>query len=837
MIEKLPVESVLDELATSLKEKHEAILQAPPGAGKTTLVPLKFLGQVEDKIIMLEPRRIAARNAALRMADILGEPVGQTVGYRMRLETKVSHKTRIEVVTEGVLIRMLQDDPGLEGIGMVIFDEFHERSLDADFGLSLTLKSRELFRDKPLKILLMSATLEHQRLNQFLDQAAVIQSEGQVFPVEFHYSAAAKPRERIVPRLLDQIRDTLKQHPTSSVLVFLPGEGEIRQLESLLAEEKHPGLDIAPLFGNLPIESQVLAIQPSQKPRRKIVLATNIAETSLTIDGIDVVVDSGLERRARFDPNTAMTRLNTQRISQASATQRAGRAGRLKPGHCYRLWSKEQQSQMVAQSTPEILEAELGDLVLQTLRFGFESRQDLDWLDIPPTAHWQQAQDQLEQLGALDTNQSSMTLTTHGEHMAQLSLSPRLSHMLITAKQLDCEDLGCALAALWSERDPFGRDEAFGVSVEARIELILGNQQCPARYKGWLHRVKTLATQFARQLRKINVDPKPNDLNQTDKIACLVTAAYPDRIARKRHGGAYQLANGRSAKLPDLAMASAMSQKKWLAASEVTGSAGGSDIIRSAIEFSPDLFDGTLSDLVRIHRVVDWDKKTARFVAEQQTRIGELMLKRQPLPDLLDSERVATICDYVTQKGLSLFKHHAKLQKLQRRCQILFAETQEETFDISDNQLLKHLETWLGPYLINQTKLDHITKLDIEKICFDQLSYEQKQKLEQFAPQTFKVPTGSNITIDYNEEPPVLAVKLQEMFGCDTTPTIANGSIALQVHLLSPAGRPLQITQDLHGFWRSSYQSVRKEMRGRYPKHPWPEDPTVAVPTRRTKRS
>jgi ATP-dependent helicase HrpB len=833
MSDKLPIETVLEELLQALATHDEAILQAPPGAGKTTLVPLKFLEQVNGKIILLEPRRIAARNAAHRMAHLLDEKVGETVGYRMRLDTRVTPKTRIEVVTEGVLINMLQQDPSLDGVDLVIFDEFHERSLDADLALSMILKARELFRDKPLKLLVMSATLEQQGLAQLLNSPPQILSEGKSFPVEIHYGSATKPQDRTVPKALASVREVLSKHPHSSVLVFLPGEGEIRQLETQLRELNLDKVDIAPLFGSLSLEAQARAVEPSASNRRKVVLATNVAETSLTIDGVDVVIDSGLERRARFDPNTATTRLHTQRISQSSSTQRTGRAGRIAPGHCYRLWSKDQQQQLAQNRTPEIVEADLGNLVLQLLRWGLWSFEELDWLNPPPGSNWQQAVGQLSGFGAVIQSETSLRLTPHGELMAGFATEPRLSHLLIRSAEQQAASIGSALAALWSDRDPFSRDEEIGASVEKRVAIILGELTCPGRYRGWLHRTRQLQQQFQKQLSVYEFGDSGTGLGRTDQIATLVALAFPDRIARRRHAGTFQLANGRSAKLDDNARSS-LGNQKWLAVSEITGSTKGTDIIRSAVELDAKLFDDELNMLVSEQRVVDWDKKQSRFIAEQQTRIGQLVLARTTISDLGDRERVPTICAYIAGQGLQIFKQHQKLKLLQNRCRLLGSELD---FDLSDEALIGTLEDWLGPYLSGLTKLDDINKLDIEKICRDRFSYEQQQLLDRLAPMRIEVPSGSNISIDYSQQPPVLAVKLQEMFGCDETPTVANGKVALKVYLLSPAGRPLHITQDLHSFWRSGYQSVRKDMRGRYPKHPWPEDPTEALPTRKTNRS
>lgn len=835
MTEKLPIHDVLDELMKTMQQHDEAVLQAPPGAGKTTLVPLEFLKQEflqEQKILMLEPRRIAARNAAARMAELLGEKVGATIGYRMRLDTRVSSHTRIEVVTEGVLLRILQEDPALTDYSLIIFDEFHERSLDADLGLALTLKSRELFRETPLKLLIMSATLEGERIAEHLSGAPVVQSEGRSYPVAIRYCGAAQLRERIVPRLLKVTLQALTENPTSSLLVFLPGEGEIRSLQRDLAPRLPSDVVVSPLFGNLDLETQRQAIQPAPGGQRKVVLATNIAESSLTIEGVSVVIDSGLERRARFDPNTAMSRLQTGRISQASAAQRAGRAGRLAAGVCYRLWSEDQQNQLALNAVPEILEADLSQLVLQVLNWGIAARDELTWLDQPPQANWQQALDLLDQFSAITTSQP-LHLSEHGEQMANLNLPPRISHMLIWAKAFNAQALGCALAAIWSERDPFSRSAEFNWRLDIRVDVVLGKTLCPPQQQGWLHRCHQQIQQLQRQIERFDPQAIETALPQEAILGCLVALAFPDRIARKRHSGGYQLANGRSAKIPDGARAN----EKWLSVAEVSGGTSGSDIIRTATPLDESLFTTHLAELRKQSRVVHWDKKSARFIAEEQTRIGQLVLWKKSLSEIDPTERDNVICDYIANQGFTLFKKYRQFVELQNRCAVMYQYHKDKVYDLSTETLTETITEWLAPYLSGVNKLDEIVKIDIAKVCWDRMSFAEQTALDDFAPERFRVPSGSSYKIDYSEEQPILAVKLQEMFGCDDTPGIAGGKIKLTVHLLSPAGRPLQITQDLAGFWRSSYQAVRKEMRGRYPKHPWPEDPTQAIATRHTKRN
>jgi ATP-dependent helicase HrpB len=834
MITNLPIYSVLDELKSALEDRDEAVLEAPPGAGKTTIVPIEFL-EVEwlqgQTILVLEPRRIATRNAAQRMAELLGESVGERVGYRMRLESKISRQTRIEVITEGILGRMLMDDPSLAGVGMVIFDEFHERSLDADLGLALCLKSREIFRETPLKILLMSATLEGLRLADLLHQAPVISSKGQAWPVDIVYGSAAQPRDKIIDRVVTTIHSALKQHPDSSLLVFLPGEGEIRRVADRL--ETDSNTHVAPLYGQLSLADQRLAIAPVAKTgQRKVVLATNIAETSLTIEGVDVVIDSGLERNSRFDPNTAMTRLQTEKISQSSATQRAGRAGRMRAGTCYRLWSEEQQRQLAPHGSPEILNADLSAMALQLLQWGIDDPEELSWLDPPPRGGWQQALTLLTELGAL-TMQQTTGLTAHGELMAQLALTPRLAHMLIRGAEINAAQTAAALASLLSDRDPFSGRDNYRPDIQQRVDILLNKAPCPSQHQGWKNRTLQLAERYQHQLERLPIQ-SCNEVAKDSLTGYLVACAFPDRISRRRHAGGYQLANGRSA---NFASADSLNKHRWLAVAEVGGIARRKgDMIRTAAVLDSSLFDGILSEMQSHQTKVEWDKKSGRFVAEEQTCIGQLVIERTPLLKVPETEKISAICDLIRTEGMTLFKAFAEFCTYRNRTALIRQHIDPSWPNLDDSALLESLEAWLGPYLTPIKKLDELKKLDLVQIWQDRLGHQRQQTLKQLVPVTISVPSGSSIRIDYRENPPVLAVKLQEMFGLDQTPSILDGKVSLLCHLLSPAGRPLQVTQDLAGFWRSSYQEVKKEMKGRYPKHPWPDDPTVAVATRYTQQ-
>jgi ATP-dependent helicase HrpB len=832
----LPVEDVLDELRAQLNQHDEAILAAPPGAGKTTLVPLVLASEPwlgDRKILMLEPRRIATRASAYRMADLLQESPGQTVGYRMRLDTKVSNHTKIEVITEGILTRMLQTDPSLADVGLVIFDEFHERSLDSDLALTLCLKGRSMFReDDPLKLLVMSATLDAEKAAGLLN-TRVIKSEGRQFPVEVVYGRASQPGDRIADRMSAAVTKALHDHPESSILAFLPGQGEIRRVEDALAHQlsSQSGIHLCPLYGNLSIDAQLRAISPLDKPgERKVVLATNIAETSLTIEGIDVVIDSGLAREPVFDPTTGMTRLHTRKISQGSSTQRMGRAGRLRPGKCYRLWSEDQQAQMAPHATPEISSADLTPMALQLLKWGVSDPDELDWLDAPPNGPWQQALALLTSLGAIDATSDNLRLGLHGDRMADLATHPRLAHMLICGKEINQVETATMIASVLSDRDPIDQPD-----MQHRIDILQGRVSCPNRLGGWFHRTHQLAKRFANQVEAMAVKESNQELAPDQVTGYLVACAYPDRVARRRHAGGYQLANGRGANLKDNF---SLGKDRWLAIAEVGGIARSKgDIIRSAAALDEKLFDTLLSDQVSSMTVVEWDRKAKRFVAEAQQVIGALVLAREKLDSVPTDAKQAALVNHIKEAGLDVLPWTSELRQWQARVELVRTTLNDHAWPImSDAGLLESLATWLGPYLDPVNQLNDFKKLDLKAILRSLLTWEQATKLDTLAPQRLKVPSGSTAAIDYTHSPPVLAVKLQEMFGCEDTPCVISNRVPLLVHLLSPAGRPLQVTQDLAGFWRSSYQDVKKEMKGRYPKHPWPDDPLTTPPTRKTKR-
>lgn len=827
----LPIDSLLTEIGHTLQQHNELILEAPPGAGKTTRVPLALLDQPwlgQQTILLLEPRRLAAKAAAQRLAEQLNEPVGKRVGYRIRLESRVSADTRIEVITEGILTRMLQEDPGLEGVGAILFDEFHERSLEADTGLALALQGRELLREgPPLKLVLMSATLDGLALGKVLPQAPVIRSEGRAYPVSIVYALPARTDTPVEQRVVSRTLQVLHDH-SGSLLVFLPGQGEIRRVHQAL-EAALGGNDdvlIAPLYGDLALAEQQRAITPAPEGQRKIVLATAIAETSLTIEGVEVVIDSGQSRQARFDPSNGMTRLYTTRVSQASAHQRAGRAGRLGPGTCYRLWSEQQHAELPVQRTPEILQADLAPLALQLLQWGVNHPDELDWLDAPAEAAFNQALDLLHLLGAVESPASGQhRLTERGAQMAELPVHPRLAHMLICGAEQGLLALAADIAALLTERDPLQTDQA---DLLQRLE--------------WLETAKSPSASRIRRLAKHyrQLLPQPTcttALEPSDVPGYLIACAYPDRIAQQRDGQTteYRLSQGRGVRLH---ATDRLSRSTWLAIAAVSSHQNQAvDRIRLAAPLNPALFEGLLTDSLSREDCVEWDSGRNRLVAEARTRVGQLVLARRPLNTLPPEQATRAIIEHVSRAGLRVFNWSEKALSLRARVQFVrqHAPEPEDWPDFAEPALMGSLGSWLTPWLNSVTRGEDLKALDLHAILLARLEWPQQQALDELAPERIKVPSGSRLRVDYSTPAPTLAVKLQEMFGCMDTPRLGFG-VPLTLHLLSPARRPLQVTRDLAGFWRGSYAEVRKEMKGRYPKHPWPEDPTRAQATAATKK-
>lgn len=830
----LPIDGVLPELRAELAARPAVVLQAPPGAGKTTKVPLALLDEAwlsGRSILILEPRRLAARAAAARMAELLGEAVGETVGFRIRFESKVSAKTRIEVVTEGILTRRLQSDPGLEGVGLVIFDEFHERHLATDLSLALCLDSRRVLRED-LKILVMSATLDGAAVAAILDGAPVVKSEGRSFPVEIRYAAKdfRDANDRVSEAVAQAVRHALDKN-SGDLLVFLPGAGDIRRTQTLLESIPSPGeLEIAPLYGDLPWAAQDRAIRPGKK--RKVVLATPIAETSLTIEGIGVVIDSGFVRVPQFDPRTGLTRLTTTRVSRASAEQRAGRAGRLGPGVCYRLWTEATQRGLIPQPTPEIRAADLAPLALELALWG-AGADSLAWLDPPPAAALSQASDVLRQLGALDADGA---ITAEGRSMAGLPVHPRLAHLLIRAEKEKQADLGCDLAAILSERDLLSGAARKSCDLLERLEALAAFRMrgpAGARSHGadpsGCARVNQAADQYRRLLRR----SKPTGSTDLESAGRLLALAYPDRVATQRSPGGiqYRLASGRGARLPR--EEHRLRPPALVAASLDAGETEGVIYLAAAVQ--PSEIQKALVDHLTKLETVAWDAKIGRLVAQREVRLGELILESSPIAKPDPELKRAAVLDGVRRLGLSALPWSNEARELQARVGSLRSWLPDENWpDVSDTALEVDLETWLGPFLDPVTRREDLTRLDLVGILGSRLDYKQSRRLDQAAPTHLTVPSGSRLRLEYRPgESPVLAVKLQEMFGLADTPRVADGKIPVTLHLLSPAKRPIQVTQDLKGFWERTYPEVKKELKGRYPKHPWPDDPWSAPPTAR----
>jgi ATP-dependent helicase HrpB len=822
----LPIEAVLPQLQQALAGHVNAVLQAAPGAGKTTRVPLALLVAPwlrGRKILMLEPRRLAARTAAHYMAQSLGESVGQTVGYRIRFDSRVSAATRIEVVTEGVLTRMLQSDPALEGVGLVIFDEFHERSLHTDLGLALCLETQSALRDD-LKLLLMSATMDGTAAATLLGDAPVIVSAGRSFPVTVHHWAppARASRDQTLQHVVSAVMRALDEE-TGSILVFLPGTGEIRRVEQWLqAQVSNAEVMIAPLYGELSIEAQEQAIRPAPVGKRKVVLATNIAETSLTIEGIRIVIDAGLARVPRFDPSSGLTRLETINVSQAAADQRCGRAGRLESGVCYRLWLEGRH--LLAYAAPEIMEADLAPLALELAQWGCRDPQQLAWLNPPPSAAYAQAQELLQRLGALD---NEGRVTAHGREMSALPLHPRLAHMVLRGRDIGAGAMACELAAFLSERDVLRAGKERNADMHARMQLLHGAVNDAHFDRGALQRVKQSAAQWQRQLGVVT-EPYDDDL-----LGVLLAYAYPDRIAQRRSGdaGRYLLANGRGAAF---VQHESLADASYLVIAQLEGSEREARIFLAAA-IGEQQIEHYFGAQIENREFVEWNNREEAVMARRQRCLGALVLEDLPLVKARPEQVVQALLEGIRQLGLECLPWDKQTQFWQTRVQFLHRLEPEQWPDVSDQALIASLEEWLAPFLSGMSRRSHLAKLDLAVALNHLLSWQQQRALDALAPTHVQVPTGSRIALDYSNDPPVLAVRLQEMFGATDTPRIGGGKVKLLLHLLSPAQRPVQVTQDLAGFWRGSYHEVKKDLKGRYPKHYWPDDPLQAEPTRRAK--
>jgi len=807
-VTSLPVAAVVPELLTALDASSQVLLTAPTGAGKSTWLPLRLLEHrgIKGRIILLEPRRLAARNVAQRLAELLNEKPGETVGYRMRAQSCIGPQTRLEVVTEGVLTRMIQRDPELAGVGLVILDEFHERSLQADLALALLLDVQQGLRDD-LKLLIMSATLDNGRLQQMLPDAPTIVSEGRAFPVERRFQPLAahlRFDEAVAIATADLLR-----HESGSLLLFLPGVGEILRVQEQLATRVGSDVVLCPLYGALTLAEQRQAILPAPQGKRKVVLATNIAETSLTIEGIRLVVDCAQERVARYDARTGLTRLITQRISQASMTQRAGRAGRLEPGICLHLLAKEQAERAAAQGDAEILQSDLSGLLMELLQWGCIDPEQLNWLDAPPTINLQAAKRLLEMLGALAGDRLSAT----GQKMAALGNDPRLAAMLVSANNDDEAATAAKLAAILEE-PPRGGSTDLAVAFSR-------NQ--PA----WQQRSQQL-------LKRLNVR---NGQPDSALLPSLLAQAFADRIARRRgQEGRYQLANGMGAMLD---ADDASGRHEWLIAPLLLqGSASPDARILLALPLDIEALMQACPELLQQSDTIEWDETQGTLKALRRSRIGQLTVKVQPLAKPSEEELHQAMLNGIRDKGLSVLNWTPEAEQFRLRLQCAANWLPEYDWPaVDEDSLLASLESWLLPHMSGVHSLRALKALNVAQALRGLLDWSMLQRLDSELPAHYTVPTGSRIAIRYHEDnPPVLAVRMQEMFGEAKTPTIAQGRIPLALELLSPAQRPLQVTSDLSAFWQGSYREVQKEMKGRYPKHVWPDDPANTAPTRRTKK-
>ena len=894
----LPILAALPALRTALAAHSRVVLEAPPGAGKTTVVPLDLLAapwrHPADKILVLEPRQLAVRGAAARLAQLLGEPVGRTIGYRVRLDSKVSAETRVEVITEGILTRLIQDDPALEGVAAVVFDEFHERSLNADLGLALTLDAQAVLRPE-LRILIMSATLEAQRLGRWLP-APVVSSAGFLFPIDTHYldprRASAlpnKPNERLAELVPTQVRAALHAQAEGDILVFLPGVGNLQRSARQLANSLPENVDLHLLHGELPLEAQDAALRPARAGLRKVILATSIAETSLTIEGVRVVIDGGFARVPRFVPRTGFTTLETVPVARAAADQRRGRAGRLAPGTCYRLWTEAEHHHLPAHRPPEIQTADLSGLVLELALWGAPDPSSLRWLDLPPAAAFAQARELLLRLGAVElvkneqataspltdeignveqsAPDSSVSLATspvkptaHGRQLAALGLPPRLGHLVVRGQELGHGAAAAALAALLAERDllrwaaptdPRPAPPDLRLRLEA---LASGRAPLPglALHHATLQRVRDVTRNLAGRLGRPAQAPVSSFAYAP--VGLLTALAYPDRLAQREAPDRLRLVTGQRV---SLSTAEVDPQAEFFAVAHLAGTASAPRATLAA-PVEQDELERAFADQITNTTEVRYDPVAQRVTGRRVRRLGALLLAEtvvgQPEPALV----ARALLVYLREAGLAKLNWTPAARQLQQRLEFVRQQqlpvgssvlvggsappggpTAETWPAFDDETLTQELADWLGPHLTGLKSLADIQRLDLTEPLLARLpgGWNQRQTLDRLAPATLEVPSGSHITLDYSETTaPVLAVKLQELFGLTETPTVAGGRVPLLLHLLSPGGRPAQVTRDLRSFWERGYFEVRKELKGRYPKHPWPDKPMEHVPTKLTKK-
>jgi ATP-dependent helicase HrpB len=853
----LPIDAVLDELSQTLEGHNAAVLVAPPGAGKTTRVPLALLDApwaIGKKIIVLEPRRIAARASAERMAKTLGERAGETVGYRVRFGSKISRKTRIEVVTEGIFSRQILDDPELSGVAAVLFDEFHERSLDADLGLALARDAQTGLRED-LRLLVMSATLDGARVARLLGEAPVIASEGRAFAVETRYLGRKvdAPLER---QMADAIATALRADP-GSVLAFLPGAAEIRRTQNFLAERIHDDtIEVVPLFGALEAAVQDRAIAPAPKGHRKVVLATSIAETSLTIEGVRIVVDSGLARVPRYEPDIGLTRLETVRASRAAVDQRRGRAGRTEPGICYRLWDEPQTASLAAFTQPEILSADLSSLVLDLAQWGVSDPATLSFLDPPPVPALKEAKSLLHELGALDLDGR---ITAEGKSLRALALPPRLARMIVDSHRFGAGAEAAEIAAVLTERGLGGDSADLNVRLDQfrrdRSQRATSARELARRWAAQVASSDAASSPSplagegrgggATTAVSVRGTPTPNpspqgggerkDSRPSDEepsTGVMLAFAFPDRVARNRGNGSFVLANGRGAAVEQT---SALARAPYIAVGELTGTAAAGRILLAAPITQAEI-ELHFADQIETADEISFDRGALALRARRKRTLHAITLSEAPLA-LTPSEATARILsDGLIAIGLDKLPWSKPSKQWRDRVMFLRKAEGESWPDLSDDALAARREDWLVPALYDKTALKELSAGDLSDALSTLLPWELRARLEREAPTHFEAPTGTMLAIDYEaEQGPTIAVRLQELFGLNTHPSIANGAVPLVLELLSPAQRPVQVTRDLPGFWRGSYAAVRSDLRGRYPRHPWPEDPANALPTRRVK--
>jgi len=824
-MQNLPIQQVLPEVIEKLKSHNRLVLQAPPGAGKTTALPLALLNEPwlkGKKILMLEPRRLAVRSSAARMAELLGEKVGERIGYQVKMDSVQSKKTQILIVTEGILTHKLQADPSLEDVALVIFDEFHERSLHADLSLALTLESQSVLRED-LKILIMSATLNTTAIAALLDNAPIVQSEGRAYPVERMYldATTTQPKPKELPSYVARLILKCLEQEEGNILVFLAGVRQIKGVEKLLLEAKLKDVYISTLYGNLSKEAQDRAIKAPPSGSRKVVLSTNIAQTSLTIEGIKIVIDSGIQNVSVFNPFSGMNKLESQFISQDSATQRAGRAGRLSAGKAYHLWHKSKI--LLKHDSPEILSADLCQLVLELALWGCDDVRTLSWLDMPPITAVHHATTLLTELGALKEGH----ITPHGEAMSRYGLHPRLAHMMLKAKALNLSYEASLLAVLITEKDILTNSYA-NADLRERVQIlhdVAQNKNVNSRFVNIKQCNYLLAN--AKRIEKI----QPSELN-TELLGILLAFAYPDRVAQLRHakGSTYLLSNGKGAHLHS---EDTLFNSSYLVISDLDAKSTNATIYK-ALSLSLGQIEEHL-ETATIERVT-WNEEEERVEVRKVEMLGKLTLKEMQLKSRDNPEITEVLLDEIEAMGLEVLRWSKEATRLRER--VNFLNHHEVSFpDFSDTYLEENLEEWLAPYLTNISTLKAVQNLDLHNILLGQLSYEQTQKLDTLAPAKLKVASGSHIAIDYsNPDQPILAVRLQEMFGTTETPSVMNGKVKLMLHLLSPAHKPMQITQDLQSFWKNTYADVKKDLRGKYKRHYWPDDPLEAKATSKTKK-